>query len=247
MVNNSKPSRLEERLMREKKHARVIIATDERNWGWSTPAGQIRWQRRLDYLTQALNDRSGNVLEIGAGSGTFTADLAKAFQHLTAIDISEDLLAIAQGKAPSAKCLCMDAHHLEFRESSFDAIVGCSVLHHLDWALAAKEFYGKLKPGGVIRFSEPNLLNPQIFLQKTIPSLKKKMGDSPDEYAFTAWEIRRVLKRAGFINITVIPYEFLHPSTPTAWIARVIELEEWLSKTFFGQIGGSLLIEAYKA
>lgn len=237
---------LQERLERERRHGKVIIATEERNWGWDTPAGQIRWQRRLDYLAGALGDKTGTVLEIGAGSGTFTGGLAEVFPNLTAIDISEDLLRFAAGKAPSAKLLCMDAHNLEFPDNSFDAIVGCSVLHHLDWDLALRGFYKKLKPGGVIRFSEPNLLNPQIFLQKNIPPLKKYLGDSPDEYAFTEWQIRKTLKRAGFSRITVTPYEFLHPSTPVQWIDRVIKFENWISKTFLRHIGGSLLIEAFK-
>lgn len=238
---------LPKRLKREKQHAKVIIETDERNWGWSTPAGEIRWKRRFDYLAHALPNRAGKVLEIGAGTGTFTAALANVYPNLTAIDISEDLLTIAAQKAPSTKFQCMDAHALSFPDNYFDAIIGCSVLHHLDWSLAVKGFYEKLKPGGVIRFSEPNLLNPQIFLQKSIPPLKKWLGDSPDEYAFTSWQIKRSLKRAGFSRIKATPYEFLHPSVPTSWIDRVIWLETLLSNTFFKNIGGSLLIEAYKA
>ncbi|NEQ98919.1 MAG: class I SAM-dependent methyltransferase [Cyanothece sp. SIO2G6] len=237
---------LEERLHREKQHGRVIIATEEKNWGWNTPAGQIRWQRRLDYLSGALSDRNGKVLEIGAGSGTFTTALAQTFPNLVAVDISEDLLDIAAQKAPTAQFHYMDAHNLEFPDNYFDAIVGCSVLHHLDWDLAIRGFYPKLKSGGVIRFSEPNLLNPQIFLQKNIPAIKRRLGDSPDEYAFTEWEIRQILKRAGFSNIRVTPYEFLHPSTPKPWILAITKLEEALSKTPLHYIGGSLLIEATK-
>jgi len=237
---------LQARLQREKAHGRVIIAMEEKNWGWNTPAGQIRWQRRLDYLSSALENKNGMVLEIGAGSGTFTPALAQTFPNLSAVDISEDLLAIAASKAPTASFHCMDAHHLEFPDNHFDAIIGCSVLHHLDWSLAVQGFYQKLKPGGTIRFSEPNLLNPQIFLQKNIPPLKAYLGDSPDEYAFTSGQIKKSLNQAGFSNIQITPYEFLHPSTPVNWIDRVIRLEEWVSKTFLRSIGGSLLIEASK-
>ncbi|MBD2464720.1 methyltransferase domain-containing protein [Oscillatoria sp. FACHB-1407] len=237
---------LQERLERERQHGKVIIATEENNWGWKTPAGQIRWKRRFNYLAQALPNADGQVLEVGAGSGTFTVGLADVYSNLMAIDISEDLINIARTRAPSAQFAAMDAHNLEVPDNSFDAIIGCSVLHHLDWNLALQGFYHKLKPGGVVRFSEPNLLNPQIFIQKTIPPIKKRLGDSPDEYAFTAWQIRRSLKRAGFSRITVTPYEFLHPSVPEKWIDAVIKLETLISKTFLKQIGGSLLIEAFK-
>ncbi|NER80508.1 MAG: class I SAM-dependent methyltransferase [Leptolyngbya sp. SIO1D8] len=238
---------LQARLQREKQHGRTIIATEEKNWGWNTPAGHIRWQRRLDYLAGTLADKSGTVLEIGVGSGTFTPALAEVFPNLVGVDISEDLLDIASRKAPTAKLYCMDAHNLDFPDNSFEAIVGCSVLHHLDWNLAVSSFYQKLKSGGAIRFSEPNLLNPQIFLQKNIPPLKKYLGDSPDEYAFTKWQIQRSLMRAGFTDIKVTPYEFLHPSTPKHWISNIIKLENFLSRTPLGHIGGSLLIEAKRS
>ncbi|MGF1500160.1 MAG: class I SAM-dependent methyltransferase [Elainellaceae cyanobacterium] len=237
---------LQERLQREKQHGKVIIETEEKNWGWSTPAGQVRWQRRLDYLAAALSNKTGSVLEIGAGSGTFTAALSQLFPNLSAVDISEDLLAVAAQKSPSTSFYCMDAHHLDFPDNHFDAVIGCSVLHHLDWDLALQEFYRVLKPGGVVRFSEPNLLNPQIFLQKNIPPLKAYLGDSPDEYAFTQWQIGRSLEQAGFVNIDVSAYEFLHPSTPPTLIKQVIDLEHFLSRTFLKYIGGSLLIEAHK-
>lgn len=237
--------RLDERLQRERTHGRAIIATEEKNWGWNTPAGRIRWQRRADYLCEAA-PAAARVLEIGAGSGTFTASLSQRYAELAAVDISPDLLEVAAKRAPRAKFACMDAHHLEFPDDTFDAIVGCSVLHHLDWALALRGFIGKLKPGACIRFSEPNLLNPQIFLQKNIPWLKKKLGDSPDEYAFTAARIERDLRAAGYTAISVEPYEFLHPSVPPSWIASVIRVEERLERSVLRHIGGSLRIEARK-
>ncbi|MEE3715442.1 methyltransferase domain-containing protein [Tumidithrix elongata RA019] len=237
---------LQQRIERERLHGKVIIDTEEDNWGWNKPAGKIRWQRRLNYLSQALEDKHGTVLEIGAGSGTFTVALAEIFSSLTAIDICADLLEIARSKQPSVNLLCMDAHNLTFPNDQFEAIIGCSVLHHLDWDLALQGFFEKLKPGGVIRFSEPNLLNPQIFVQKNVPFVKRYVGDSPDEYAFTVWQIERSLKKAGFSQIKVVPYEFLHPSTPPKFIDTLIKVEKLLSKTWLKHFGGSLMIEAMK-
>jgi ubiquinone/menaquinone biosynthesis C-methylase UbiE len=235
-----------ERLERERKHGLEILKTRESNWGWNTAAGRIRWQRRLDFL-QALDlERTAEVLEIGAGTGTFTEGLNAAFPNLTAIDISADLLEAARKKVPNSRLLCMDAHKLEFPAGSFDAVVGCSVLHHLNWSAALKEFFRVLKPGGVIRFSEPNLLNPQIFLQKSIPLLKRLAGDSPDEYAFTAASIVKDLGEAGFFEVNAEAYEFLHPSVPRSLIPAVTKLESALMRTPLRHIGGSLLIRARK-
>jgi hypothetical protein len=121
-----------------------------------------------------------------------------------------------------------------------------SILHHLDWGLALKNYLPLLKRGGIVRFSEPNLLNPQIYLQKNIPFIKRLAGDSPDEYAFTRWQIAKILKDAGYVDIHVEAYEFLHPGTPQWLIPYVVKLESFLARTPAREIGGSLLIEARK-
>jgi len=241
------PTSLSERLERERQHGYAILEQDERNWGWQTPAGEVRRQRRLDWLTRGLEHARGPILEVGAGTGTFTRGLTERLVSLEAIDISEPLLEVARTRCPQVTFRRMDAHALEYPDGHLEAIVGCSVLHHLDWDRALKGFHRKLRGGGMLRFSEPNLLNPQIFLQKNVPWLKRRAGDSPDEYAFTARQFRRSLERAGFIDIEVRPFEFLHPATPPRWIPLVVRLEEHLSRTPLRAIAGSLLIAARKA
>lgn len=236
---------LEQRVQREIQHGESITAAAQPDAGWNTPAGKIRRQRRINFITHGLN-RNATVLEIGCGTGLQTADLASYFNSMVAFDVSPDLLAVASKRIPNVEFKVMDAHHLEFPDMSFDAVVGVSILHHLDWDIALREATRVLKPGGVLRFSEPNLLNPQIYLQKNIPWLKRLAGDSPDEYAFTKWEICRVLNNAGLVNISVNPYEFLHPSTPQRLIPIVERLEGFVSKTPLIEIAGSLLIEAYR-
>jgi predicted SAM-dependent methyltransferase len=138
----------------------------------------------------------------------------------------------------------MDAHAPEFSTGAFDAILGVSILHHLNWDVCLANCFRLLKPNGIIRFSEPNLLNPQIYLQKNIPALKRLAGDSPDEYAFTRWQISRSLRNIGFTAISVRAFEFLHPATPVTLIPLVTRLEGWISATVLNEIAGSLLIEA---
>jgi len=240
----------EERLRHERRHARHILETGEANWGWRTAAGVVRWQRRLQWLaavTELLPAGASPILEVGAGTGTFTAGLADAMPGLIAIDVSEELLAVARARGVSARLLCMDAHRLAFADGGLAAIVGCSVLHHLEWESALACFHQRLRPGGVVRFSEPNLANPQILLQKSIPWLKRRMGDSPDEWAFTAGRIRRALSRIGFVEVAVRAYEFLHPATPRPLISVMLRVEALLSRTPLVGIAGSLHITARKA
>lgn len=238
-------SELVERIQHEIRHGATDAAVRQAEHGWASAAGKIRRGRRGEFLVRGL-PRTTRVLEIGSGTGLHTIALLEAFDDVVAIDISPELLAHAEKVAPRAQMYVMDAHQPDFPDSSFDAIVGVSVLHHLDWDLALGRYIAQLKPGGVVRFSEPNLLNPQIFLQKNVGILKRLAGDSPGEYAFTRWQIARSLRNAGFVDISVTPFEFLHPGTPKGLIPLLVKLESWLPKTPLNEIAGSLLIEARK-
>ena len=235
-----------ERLKREKDHARALIQKNFRSWGWQTPAGQIRYRRRLDFLCGVHSKPNIRIMEIGAGTGTYSIGLSKKFKNFIAIDISRDLIEKARSQNTGVQFEVMDAHNLTIPDNTLDAIVGCSVLHHLDWDKALHSMFNKLKSGGVIRFSEPNLLNPQIFFQKRIPFLKQIAGDSPDETAFTAHEIRVSLFKSGFSNIRVESYEFLHPKIPKKCIKIVMQIEKVLEQIPLRAFAGSLLIEATK-
>jgi hypothetical protein len=105
-----------------------------------------------------------------------------------------------------------------------------------------------LKPGGRIAFTEPNMLNPQIALQKNIPWLKRKLGDSPDETAFFSWKIKKFLTSAGFINVQATPFDFLHPAIPPKLINPVLGISKIAEKTpLLKAIAGSLFIQAVKS
>jgi SAM-dependent methyltransferase len=51
-------------------------------------------------------------------------------------------------------------------DERFDAVVGSSVLHHLDLEPALAKIRALLKTGGVLSFAEPNMLNPQVFFER---------------------------------------------------------------------------------
>jgi SAM-dependent methyltransferase len=236
---------LDDRLQSEIRHGRTTTALKQAESGWNSSAGRVRRQRRADFLVRGL-PRSTRILEVGAGTGLQTIALIQSFDDVVAIDISAELLEVARRRAPGASYRVMDAHRPDFPDGSFDAIVGVSILHHLDWDYALSNYLRLLRPGGLLRFSEPNLVNPQIFLQKNIPWIKRLAGDSPDEYAFSKWRIGRSLATAGYLDISITPFEFLHPSTPMRLISLILKIEEFVSRTRINEIAGSLLIQGRK-
>ena len=158
------------------------------------------------------------ALEIGCGTGIFTSLIARSGADITAVELSPELVerARAQNPAPNVKYRVMNVEELDFPENSFDCVYGSSVLHHLNLPKALPEMLRVLRPGGNFVFTEPNMLNPQIMLQKNIPALKAFMGDSPDETAFFRWQIKGTLLDAGFSGVKTEPFDFLHPWVPGA-------------------------------
>ena len=104
-----------------------------------------------------------------------------------------------------------------------------------------------LKPGGRAVFAEPNLLNPQVMAMFNVGALKEKFAVSPDERAFTRFKAARTLRRIGFTEVSVRPFDFLHPSVPPSWVDAAARFGRGLERVpLVREIAGSLLICADK-
>ena len=241
---------LTNRHLNEISHGQHIAGHAEAVWGWDRPTGPARLKRRTDFLIHygALKS-DASVLEIGCGTGVVTEYLARSGASITGIDLSPHLLGKALDRKVSDRVTFRvgNAEALDFPDSSFDAVVGSSVLHHLDLDRALDEIRRVLRPGGRMAFSEPNMLNPHIFVQKNIPWVKRLAGDSPDETAFFRWAISNRLRLAGFADPEVIPYDFLHPAVPAPFIPSVSHLSRFLEQMpLIRELAGSLILSAEK-
>lgn len=227
-------------------HGQKIADQAEAIWGWDSPAGRVRAARRAELLLSSLRDRaSGPVLELGCGSGVFTRKFTPHIPELFAIDISVPLLQRARQFSQFGDYCVSDAEVLPFADGTFAAVIGSSVLHHLNVSRTLVELRRILRSGGRIAFAEPNMLNPQIVLQKNIGFLKEMLGDSPDETAFVRWIITNQLYSHGFENVHVYPYDFLHPIVPLSLIPLVNRLGRCIEgMPVLREIAGSLIITA---
>ena len=239
----------DKRIEHELKHG-IFLAENGAGeiWNWESPAGKQRWKRRVTLLTRSIK-ADEKVLELGCGTGYFTREIIKTAASVVAIDISPNLLAIARKNItnPNISFCEENAYQMTFTNEYFDYVIGSSVLHHLDIEKAFSEIYRVLKPGGSIAFTEPNMMNPQIALQKNIPWLKQKLGDSPDETAFFRWQIIRLLKKYNFRKCKAVPFDFLHPAIPSQLIRPIKALGNLIEKVpIVKEIAGSLFISAMK-
>ncbi|MBI4432056.1 MAG: methyltransferase domain-containing protein [Candidatus Omnitrophica bacterium] len=235
--------------VQELEHAKKILHHPEFYWNSGTDAGYKGSMRRAEWIVSRTGLRAGQqALEIGCGTGFFSQVFLRSGARLHAIDLSADLLQKATERCGAAADFRVcDVEALPYEMESFDAVVGVRVLHHLDLEPAFAEIWRTLKPGGVIAFCEPNMLNPQIMIQKNIPFIKRLMGDTPDETAFFKWPMKRFLKQKGFQDISITPFDFLHPWIPGALVRPAEQIGSWMETVpLVREIAGSLAIFARK-
>jgi ubiquinone/menaquinone biosynthesis C-methylase UbiE len=101
------------------------------------------------------NLKGKKVLCVGCGSGEEVAMIANnGAESITGIDISENLIAIAQREFPPHKFYAMDVENLDFADNSFDYIYSSLVFDYFkDWKKLLGEISRVLKPGGTLQFS----------------------------------------------------------------------------------------------
>jgi SAM-dependent methyltransferase len=125
----------------------------------------------------------------------------------------------------------------------FDAIVGVSVLHHVNTDLCMRNtMLPLLKEGGRFAFSEPNMANPQVWAERHIRLVGRLRHTTPHETAFHAHELRSLFERVGLEVQVCEPFEFLHPATPRALIPLVTTLESRLERSAARAIAGSVRV-----
>jgi ubiquinone/menaquinone biosynthesis C-methylase UbiE len=123
------------------------------NWFCASRLWQNLTERR--WLPWALEgvDLGEHVLEVGAGPGAATADLARRARSVTSLEYSHDFCVRLRARADAARVVQGDASVLPFKSQTFTSAIAVLVLHHLrssdaqDRAFA--EIFRVLKPSGV--------------------------------------------------------------------------------------------------
>jgi SAM-dependent methyltransferase len=218
----------------------------EHVWGWSGPAGSQRADRRGRFLIDAARLGPGvRCLELGAGTGEFTQRLIESRCELDALELSPDTARVCQERVgASVRVLVGNAETGAGLPAGapYDAIVGVSVLHHLNLNMAFAATFPLLRPGGRFAFSEPNMANPQVWAERHIDAVKRVRHVTEHETAFRVRDLRLAFEQAGFIVDVCEPFEFLHPATPASMISLVGRVERVLERTPARRIAGSIRI-----
>lgn len=157
-----------------------------------------RWRRRT---RRALALSPGErVLDVAAGTGVSTAELARSGAQAVASDFSLGMLTVGS-RRPGRRHLpfvAADALHLPFADAVFDAVtISFGLRNVADVPAALAEFARVTRPGGrlvVCEFSTPVLpgfrqlyLN---YLMRALPWVARRVSSNPDAYVYLAESIR---------------------------------------------------------
>jgi demethylmenaquinone methyltransferase/2-methoxy-6-polyprenyl-1,4-benzoquinol methylase len=177
-----------------------------------------RWRRKTRaWLGAGPGDR---VLDVAAGTGVSTAELARSGAWSLASDFSLGMLTAGhrhRGRR-SLPFVAADAMRLPFRDASFDAVtISFGLRNVADPGAALTEFARVTKPGGtllVCEFSSPVLpgwrqlyLN---YLMRALPAIARRVASNPDAYIYLAESIRAwpdqraladTIAQAGWVDV----------------------------------------------
>lgn len=141
--------------------------------------------------------------EVGSGSGTTSATLARMGARITLVDISPKSLAFArrhfEGARLGADYAIQDGLRLGFRDGSFDVVWNGGVIEHFtdDGKVALiREMYRVTRPGGLLLIVVPNALDIPFRIGKWIAERRGKwiFGYEDD---LSEGRFRRLAARAG--------------------------------------------------
>ncbi|UXR55279.1 class I SAM-dependent methyltransferase [Staphylococcus schleiferi] len=157
------------------------------------------YSKMLDQIAQLS---TGEVLEIGAGTGNLTQHLINQGLDVTAIDPSEDMRAIANQKEGIH---VIEGHFLKIPvEKKFDTIVSSFAFHHLDHQGKQEALnYMKqfLKPNGHIVFIdtlfESEMNKNQIIQYYTDKMYVNLVEDLQTEYYPFKDELEKIVEAAN--------------------------------------------------
>jgi dolichol-phosphate mannosyltransferase len=160
-----------------------------------------------------------SILEIGAGSGLWTKHLAAVVRGespITAAVFSEDYLEAGAGKhLPNTKFVLIRDLLNDLPEESFDYIVGTAILCHDECPINLRALHRLLKPAGQILFFEANYWNPQVLLKSSIPSVGRWAGNASCQVGLRRYRLMQLVSHQDFTHVDIIPYDILHPATPS--------------------------------
>ncbi|MET0064616.1 MAG: class I SAM-dependent methyltransferase [Candidatus Thiodiazotropha endolucinida] len=173
-----------------------------RKYAASPIADVAAYQKKIEKLKSYLSSED-YVLDIGCGTGTQCDDLANNVKHVTGIDISNKLLAIAEirkveREIENVEFVQTTVFDERFYSGSFNVVMAFYVLHfYEDIDEVIRRIYDLLKPSGLFILETACLGEKNTITGKLIRSAGK-LGFLPLINLLSNQQIELALEKTGF-------------------------------------------------
>lgn len=162
---------------------------------------------RFVYTVQGIGDATGKrVLDIGCGSGRYCVEIAKAGGHVTGIELSTEMLKMAEERVEAAgvadRVTLIEADFVTWADRQtgrpFDVAFAMGVLDYVEDAPAFIARMGKVARTAMASFPKPTLV--RMPLRK----MRYALRNCPVHF-YRASEVRRMFEQAGLAKVDVRP------------------------------------------
>lgn len=168
------------------------------------PGARARHVAGLLALLRPYLRPDADFVEIGPGHGcALSLEVCRHVRHVTAIDVSDEISRV-ESRPPNFEHVIYDGIDIGRPPESADVVFSNQVLEHLhpdDAVQQVGQIHRALRPGGVFLFTVPNRLSGPGDISKYFDT-HAATGFHLREY--THWELRRILKAAGFRRVGAI-------------------------------------------
>ena len=164
------------------------------------------YQRVVSEFQQYLApNKNLKVLDVGCGTGTFTAMFLNLGFELYGLDISRICIEYARNKYSNIQFEQGDIEDTRFEDSSFDVILLSGILHHFpDMARVVEECYRILRKGGCILAYDPHRGNPFMRLHRSKDSpFYSSNGVTENEEPLSREKIREAFSLSDFSELRI--------------------------------------------
>jgi len=162
----------------------------------------------LDWLRHDLGLRPGmSVIDLGAGTGTFTRLLVETGATVTAVEPVSAMREHLVQDLPSVSALIGEAQHIPLADASVDAVVCAQSFHWFASAESLAEIHRVLKPGGVLGLIW-NVRDQSVhWVAELTRIMEPYEGDAP-RYDNGEW--RTVFPAKGFSELRERSFPHIH-------------------------------------
>ncbi|MBN2442726.1 MAG: class I SAM-dependent methyltransferase [Spirochaetales bacterium] len=170
--------------------------------------------------TRSYLKNTDSVLDYACGTGITTIELARIVKEIYAIDISQDMINIANNKVElnnisNVRFKVCDIMDDTINENSFDVVLAFNILYFLNNIDEVLERIFHIVKNGGLFISVTDCLGEKKSFLYSLQSLLGKIGIVPYIKKYKMKEIETVIKEAGF---SIIETDNLYSNPPNYFV-----------------------------